>query len=60
MSIDLFGLTEDDVGRKVVYRSGEPQEEKGVISSWNTVYIFVKYEQSTFGIATRPVDLDFA
>jgi len=58
--IDLQLLTEDDVGAKVVYRSFHGKAEDGIISRWNDVYVFVRYDGvDSPGISTSPDDLTF-
>jgi hypothetical protein len=71
--IELDTLTEQDKGREVIYRSSfGDKTERGVISSWNAHYIFVRYERYGYvlrgeeprlqetGAATSPEDLTFA
>lgn len=55
--IVIASLTDEDVGREVVYQSH--QIEYGRITSWNDVFIFVDYTGNGRGVATRPEDLDF-
>lgn len=59
--IKISDLTENDVNRKVVY---QPQNyngkiEEGRITSWNNSFIFVDYDNTGRGAATRPEDLNF-
>lgn len=65
--IEISKLKPEDKGRAVVYRAtlSSSKPEKGVITSWNENYIFVRYnnpyatdEQRT-GTATRPEYLSF-
>lgn len=71
--IDLSTLTDRDLDRKVIYHSsGGDKTERGIISSWNDKYIFVKYERTGYllrgeepryqatAAATDPKDLTFA
>lgn len=61
--IQISELTEKDKGRNVEYNPGY-KTEQGIISSWNEVFIFVRYV-TTAGIvnptaaATDPKDLSF-
>jgi hypothetical protein len=48
--------THDDIGRKVVYR----EIEEGVITSFNDLYVFVRYGSSTTSAATNPSDLEWS
>jgi len=65
--IDVKSLTEEDVGRWVVYEGGFCLPQKGRIKSWNDKYIFVVYKcngewdryQDYTGVATDPKDLEF-
>jgi len=67
--IELGELKESDKGRLVIYRSmGSDKVERGIISSWNERFVFVKYENypesypeffnPTAG-ATNPDDLEW-
>ena len=52
--------TPRDVGRAVVYRSpGGDEVEDGYISSWGTVFIFVRYGPSPQAAATDPKCLEW-
>ncbi len=65
--IDIAELTKEDIGRWVVYKSGNGKPEKGRIKSWNDNWIFVVYHcdnqwdrfQDYTGCATRPYDFYF-
>jgi hypothetical protein len=57
--IEISKLTEKDKGREVVFDNGW-KSEFGTISSWNERFIFVKYNGSQNGKATRPEDLRFS
>lgn len=66
--VDIKKLTEEDIGRWVIYRdSFDRRPEKGKIKSWNDKYIFVVYKcanewgrfKEYTGVATRPEDLEF-
>ena len=71
--IVLSMLTERAKGREVIYRSSFGDKvERGVISSWNDKFIFVRYERYGYvrskelpryqetAAATSPEDLTFA
>jgi len=62
--IEISKLTDDDKGRSVEYNPGY-RIEHGIISSWNEVYIFVRYvlpggNVNTTAAATKPEDLRFS
>lgn len=58
--IDLSTLTENHIGRQVVYRTApEYRPEQGRITAFSHSYIFVDYNNSGLGVATDPRDLDF-
>lgn len=59
--IRLANLAPEDVGEKVVYTPPVGLPERGVISSWNDKFVFVRYEKSGFShpVATDPKDLKF-
>lgn len=63
MSIQLNKLTESDKGRLVVYTPFEDCDsnlkERGVITSWNDMYVFVRYGSDIHSKSTNPDDLDF-
>lgn len=56
----MIDPTEEDVGRKVVYRdrSGSKVEE-GVITSFNATFVFVRYGSQTTSAGTRREDLEW-
>ena len=55
----LVELTKKDVGRMVIYRVGSPVEERGIITSWNKKYVFVRYGNNAGSQATEARDLKF-
>jgi hypothetical protein len=68
MMIDITTLTQEDVGRWVIYRSsGGDKVEEGRLKSWNDTNMFVVYHcnnewnrfQDFTGAATDPADLDW-
>jgi hypothetical protein len=69
--INLQALTQDDIGREVIYRRAHGYEY-GRITSWNDAFVFVRYYLSVdadsmteihrsgeTSQATRPADLEF-
>lgn len=46
-----------DESRSVVYLNHMNQREKGVLTSWNDYYVFVRYDEESSSKATRRVDL---
>lgn len=56
--IDITKLTEEDKDRKVIFENGEKKEE-GRITSWNNTFIFVDYDNTGRGQATKPENLIF-
>lgn len=57
--IEIKTLTQEDIGRKVVYKTRNVFEE-GVISSYNDKSVFVKYGTCATAQATSPTDLEFS
>jgi len=67
--IKITDLKDSDVGRLVIYRSkGGDKKERGKISTWNDMFIFVNYENypeicpdffNPTAAATSPEDLTF-
>lgn len=39
----MIDIQQDDIGRKVLYRSHHGTIEEGVITSYNSVYVFVRF-----------------
>jgi hypothetical protein len=64
--ININNLIKKDIGREVIYKT-EYKEEKGLIKSWNDIFIFVVYNcandwknfMNYTGCATKPSDLYF-
>ncbi len=56
--IDKAKLSFDDIGRKVTYHR-EFCEEFGELTSWNDMYIFVRFKGPT-GEACEPEDVTFS
>jgi hypothetical protein len=56
----VINPTDKDIGRKVVYcdRRGSKTEE-GVITSFNSYCVFVRYGSSTTSAGTRREDLEW-
>ncbi len=59
--ITLSDLTPRDTGRGVLYhpRGRSDGMERGVISSWNAEFIFVRYPSSSTSKACDPADLEW-
>lgn len=60
--IDIKKLTDKDIGRSVIYTSHpERKVVPGVITSFNSINIFVVYKRSQMGRghATNPRDLNW-
>jgi hypothetical protein len=65
--IDIRDLTDEDLGRWVVYIDGSGGRQEGRIKSWNDMWIFVVYNcadewdkyQDYTGCATGSSDLQF-
>ena len=66
MAIDINKLTEEDIGRKVIYKTPY-KEETGILKSFNKYYVYVVYNcgddwsnyKDYTAAATMPEDLDF-
>lgn len=54
--IDINNLKDSDINRCVRYL--KPPFDKGVIKSWNDIFIFIKYEDESVK-STSPDDLSF-
>ena len=57
--IEINELTESDNGCKVIYTSPYGETEVGVITSWNSGYVFVRYGTQPWSKATIPSMLEF-
>jgi hypothetical protein len=65
--IDIASLTDEDLGRWVVYTDGTGAEQLGRIKRWNDTWIFVVYNcanewdnyKDYTAAATDPSDLKF-
>ena len=65
--IDIRDLTEEDLGRYVIYTDGSEGKQRGRIKDWNDTWIFVVYHcadewdnyRDYTGCATTPSDLKF-
>lgn len=59
--MDITKLADKDKGRLVIYHPHpDNKAEQGRITSWNDHYVFVDYNNTGRGIATRPETLTFA
>jgi len=65
--IEISELTENDIGRAVVYCREGPRED-GTITSYNSYWVFVRYKPGQYprpfegvgaGVATYPRDLEW-
>jgi hypothetical protein len=57
--IDPARLSEDDVGRLVIYHREHCNREEGKLSSWNDKFVFVRFK-GPGGEACEPSDVSFA
>ncbi len=57
--IQINKLQPTDKDRKVVYRPTHGKMEEGRITSWNDSFVFVDYDNTGRGQATKPEDLEF-
>ncbi len=55
----MIDPTDEDIGRSVIYTGGSLREE-GVITSFNTHAVFVRYGSDKISKATFRKDLDWA
>jgi hypothetical protein len=51
--------TKDDIGRSVLYCTGQGGAEHGFVTGFALDYVFVRYDRSDAPIATRAVDLEW-
>lgn len=56
--IHPFKLTQEDVGRWVNYHRPYCKPERGVLTSWNDKYVFVRFRGPN-GEACEPGDVSF-
>jgi hypothetical protein len=52
-------LTKSDIGRQVVYEEPYCERQVGTLSSWNELYVFVRFKGPA-GEACRPETVSFA
>lgn len=57
--IEILKLTKWDENRLVIYKKGASKQEEGIITSWNSKFIFVRYHGDIHSKATAPEDLNF-
>lgn len=58
--IDIAKIKETDIGRLVVYQVVPgAKREQGRITSFNTRFVFVDYQNTGRGVATPPEKLNF-
>jgi hypothetical protein len=63
--MNISDLTENDIGRNVIYTPHhstpeDPCTEEGVLSSWNSSVIFVRYGRGSTAAGTDPAQLHFS
>ena len=58
MTIDPARLTQNDIGRNVLYHREYSTPEVGRLSSWNEHYVFVQFKGPN-GEACDPEDVSF-
>jgi hypothetical protein len=51
--------TEKDIGRRVTYHRVERFQERGVITSFNDQYVFIRYSLDQNSKATKREDLEW-
>lgn len=55
----MITVTENDIGRTVVYTPSHGKREYGVISSFNELYVFVRYGSQVNAQATSRENLEY-
>lgn len=56
--IDISKLNDEDIGRGVIYHREHCRREAGLLSSWNSRFVFVRFRGPT-GEACEPADVSF-
>jgi hypothetical protein len=56
--IKISELTKEDIGRNVIYHRKYCDRQIGTLSSWNHLYLFVKFKGPN-GEACTPCDVSF-
>lgn len=56
--IEISKLSQKDIGRNVTYHREFCKKEFGVLSSWNDMYVFVRFKGPN-GEACDPDDVSF-
>jgi hypothetical protein len=56
----MIEVTNNDIGRVVIYRPLDAEPERGVITSFNERFVFVRYGEETQSKATPRRDLEYA
>jgi hypothetical protein len=59
MEAPMITPTEDDIGRSVLYRTGQGEAKHGFVTSFNADYVFVRYDRSDAPMAMRRADLEW-
>jgi hypothetical protein len=57
--INLKDIKRGDIGKKVEYKPDAGRAQRGIITSYNDIYIFVDYYNTGRGQATPPEKLTF-
>lgn len=55
----MIDVTDKDIGRKVTYKNGKGFIAKGVITSYNIRFVYVKYGRSKHSQPTDPRKLEW-
>jgi hypothetical protein len=55
----MISVTHDDIGRTVIYRDSGGKTEIGVITSFNAIYVHIRYGDGSTSMATSPKDLEW-
>ena len=57
--IVLADLTDADKGRPVTFTYHHGEKERGVLSSWNDSFVFVRFNRGVTGEACNPAMCSF-
>lgn len=55
----MITVTQDDIGRSVIYRDSSGKSEVDVITGFNTDYVHVRYGVGSTAAATECKDLEW-
>ena len=56
----MIEVTDHDIGRAVIYRPLDNEPERGIITSFNERFVFVRYSDDSQSKATQRRDLEYA